>query len=80
MLEQRLDHRKEFPGIRVYFDFELDPAQFAGTGADGTPGPAPSYADLFETALREQLGLRLEKRKAPLDITVIDRASKPTEN
>lgn len=67
-------------GIRGYYDFSLDPMQFADTGAGGTPGPAPSYADLFETALREQLGLRLEKRKAPLEIMVIDHASRPTQN
>jgi uncharacterized protein (TIGR03435 family) len=67
-------------GITGYYDFSLDPLQFASTGADSTPGPAPSYAGLFETALREQLGFRLEKRKAPLDITVIDHASRPTEN
>lgn len=67
-------------GIKGYYDYSLDPAQFIGTGADGVPGAAPNYADLFETALREQLGFRLEKRKAPLEIMVIDHASRPTEN
>jgi uncharacterized protein (TIGR03435 family) len=66
-------------GIEGYYDFSLDPMQFASMGAD-SPGPASSYAGLFETASREQLGFRLEKRKAPLDITVIDHASRPTEN
>jgi uncharacterized protein (TIGR03435 family) len=67
-------------GIHGYYDFSLDPMQFAEAGPGGTPGPAPSYADLFETALREQLGLRLERRKAPLEMMVIDSASRPTEN
>jgi uncharacterized protein (TIGR03435 family) len=64
-------------GIQGYYDYSLDPAQFLDTVA---PGAAPRYADLFETALREQLGLRLEKRKAPLEIMVIDSASRPTAN
>jgi uncharacterized protein (TIGR03435 family) len=67
-------------GIEGYYDFSLDPVQFASTAAESAPGSAPSYASLFETALREQLGFRLEKRKAPLEIMVIDHASRPTEN
>ena len=67
-------------GIQGYYDFSLDPAHFADAGRGGASGPTPSYVDLFETALREQLGFRLEKRKAPLEIMVIDSASKPAEN
>jgi uncharacterized protein (TIGR03435 family) len=38
--------------------------------------PAPS---IF-TALREQLGLRLESRRAPVDVYVIDKIEKPSAN
>jgi uncharacterized protein (TIGR03435 family) len=34
---------------------------------------------LFE-AVQQQLGLRLESRKIPIEILVIDRAEKPAEN
>ena len=32
------------------------------------------------TAFQEQLGLKLESTKAPLEILVIDRAEKPSPN
>jgi uncharacterized protein (TIGR03435 family) len=48
---------------------------FGGGPPDGETGPA-----LF-TAVQEQLGLKLEPRKAPLDLLVIDRLEKvPTDN
>ena len=43
------------------------------------PAPDPN-ATFFFTALREQLGLRLESRKAPVEITVIDAAEHPSED
>jgi uncharacterized protein (TIGR03435 family) len=69
-------------GITGYFDFTLDPAQFATNGGNDGPQPrvAESFADLVLTAVQEQLGFKLEKRKAPLEITIIDRAEKPSDN
>jgi uncharacterized protein (TIGR03435 family) len=55
----------------------------------GTGGPAPVAAGPADTsdapgllaAVQEQLGLRLDQKKGPLDLLVIDRAEKvPTEN
>ena len=57
-----------------------------GPGAPGVPagpGLAPAAADpvpsLF-TAVQEQLGLRLESTKGPVEVLVIDSVQKPTEN
>jgi uncharacterized protein (TIGR03435 family) len=53
-----------------------------GPGPDGRPAPPPADASgptLF-TALQEQLGLKLESQKAPVDTLVIDHVEKPSGN
>jgi uncharacterized protein (TIGR03435 family) len=68
------------------FDFVLewrpDPAQIqAPTGAapPQLPPEVESRPDLF-TAIQEQIGLKLESTKAPVEVMVIDKVQKPTEN
>jgi uncharacterized protein (TIGR03435 family) len=46
------------------------------TGADS---PTPDRPSLV-TALQEQLGLKLESRKVPVDVLVVDRAELPSDN
>jgi hypothetical protein len=43
-------------------------------------GPADSNGPSIFTALQEQLGLKLESTKGPVDILVIDRVERPSEN
>ena len=61
-------------GIEGNFDFKLewmpDSARAAGN---------PDGASIF-TAVQEQLGLKLESTKAPVEILVIERAERATEN
>jgi uncharacterized protein (TIGR03435 family) len=50
-----------------------------GTDAATPLAATPDGPDVF-TALGEQLGLRLEKRKGPVDYPVIESVQKPSEN
>ena len=69
-------------GLNGGFDFNLTwtPEQIPqGPRPLGAPEPPPvdpNGPSLF-TALREQLGLKLESTKGPVDVLVIDRAEKP---
>jgi uncharacterized protein (TIGR03435 family) len=68
-------------GLSGKYDFDLewtpDETQFGGQVPQGTPEhPKP---DLF-AALQQQLGLRLEATKGPIEALVIDRVERPSEN
>ena len=74
-------------GLTGKYDFVLEWTPDAGADAraqgfgDGInePAPAPGGPTIF-TALQEQLGLRLESQKGPVQNIVIDRVEKPSEN
>jgi len=66
-------------GITGSFDFTLDPIQFAAPPSPDNP-VRPDFNGLVLTAVQELLGFKLEKKKAPLEFTIIDRAEKPSEN
>jgi uncharacterized protein (TIGR03435 family) len=73
-------------GVNGHFNITLEYTPEAGITSigppDAPPPDAPVRADapsLF-TALQEQLGLKLEATRAPVDVLVIDKATQPTEN
>ena len=61
-------------GLTGTYDFTLawDPAY-------GSQRADPEAPSIF-TALQEQLGLKLESQKAPVEVFVIDHAEKPSED
>jgi uncharacterized protein (TIGR03435 family) len=51
------------------------------TNDDATPlGPGASAGPALYAALQEQLGLRLESTKTPVETLIIDRVERPSEN
>jgi len=70
-------------GLAGAYDFDLEYAlDVPGRGAAPAGDPATAVTDrpsLF-TALEEQLGLKLQPQRAPIDVLVIDRVTPPTQN
>jgi uncharacterized protein (TIGR03435 family) len=63
-------------GITGLFDIELE---FTPPRSADDPATASSGVSVF-TALREQLGLRLESSRGPGEFLVIDQVERPTDN
>ena len=71
-------------GMDAAYDLELEWSsdlglQQAPAGSAGASELTPEGLSLF-TALQEQLGLRLQADRGPVDVVVIDSAEQPTPN
>jgi uncharacterized protein (TIGR03435 family) len=75
-------------GLKGEYDFTLKwtpgaalptSAASANQDSDSAPLPDPSGTSIF-TALQEQLGLKLETKKAPVDVLVITHVERPSGN
>lgn len=66
-------------GLTGEWSFELTYAPTPGQGPlpPGVEPPASDAPDLF-TAIREQLGLRMEATKGPVEVIVVDSIERPT--
>ena len=61
-------------GLTGLYDFKLEYARDPAAVSSDTAAPS-----IF-TAIQEQLGLKLESQMAPIEITIVDHAERPTAN
>jgi uncharacterized protein (TIGR03435 family) len=64
-------------GLTGAFDFDLQWTSGPIALAAGTPSPTDDGPSIF-AALQEQLGLRLERGRAPFDVVIVDAVRRPT--
>lgn len=78
LLSRRMDKPAiDMTGLKGLYDFTID---LSGLGFNGNPPTDTSAPSIF-TTVQENLGLRLEAQKAPIQILVVDHAEKtPTAN
>ena len=71
-------------GLQGRYDFVLtwtpDETQFTQMGVRVPPPSPDATAPNLFTAFQEQLGLKIDGTKAPVDVLVIDRIERPSEN
>jgi uncharacterized protein (TIGR03435 family) len=71
-------------GLKGLYDLKLQwtpdgPAPVGPGGPEAAPPVDPNGPSIF-TAVQEQLGLKLDSAKGPVEVLVIDSVQKPTEN
>jgi uncharacterized protein (TIGR03435 family) len=74
-------------GLKGVYDFELKWSPVPNEGNPtpnanntGVSSPADPSGPTIFTAIQEQLGLKLESAKGPVEVLVIDSVQRPTEN
>jgi uncharacterized protein (TIGR03435 family) len=66
-------------GLSGTYDFTLQLPDGIAPGIDNAP-PPESYESAVSTAIEQQLGLRLEPRKASMEVLVIDHVERPAKD
>ena len=78
MLRQRVDRPVEDrTGLTGKFVAELD---WALERRPGSRDAVPNDGVMLVTALQEQLGLKLQRERVDVDVVVIERVERPTED
>ncbi len=70
----------DLTGLKGIYEIKLEWAPDNALAANDPAAPPPDRPSLF-SAVQEQLGLRLESRRSPLEVVVVEQASQtPEEN
>jgi len=72
-----IDHTGLSGDFAVAVEFSAEPGA-AQLGPPGNAAPAPADTPSLFTAVQDQLGLKLDSRREPTEVLVIDRAEQPT--
>ncbi len=75
-----LDQTGYTGSFNVHLEWTPDQSTPGPGGLAQFAPPVDTGGPSIFTALQEQLGLKLESKKAPVEILVIDHAEKPSEN
>jgi uncharacterized protein (TIGR03435 family) len=67
-------------GLSGIYEFTLEWLPDATFNQPDAPAPANPNAPSLFTAIQEQMGLRLESRRIPMEVLVIESAERPSEN
>lgn len=69
-------------GLTAEYDFNMEfvPDEGAPKAVSDPPASSELAGPSFQTAMQEQLGLRLEPAKGPVDFLVIDQVQRPSAN
>ena len=74
MLTRRMDRPVlDLTGLAGFYDFAVD---LSGLGFNGNPPAVDTDGPSIFTAIQTDLGLKLEARKQPIEILVVDSVSK----
>jgi uncharacterized protein (TIGR03435 family) len=85
-MTQFISHEIHIPvidqtGLHGRFNYFLDIAAYVTEEMRKGPGPPPEASSIVAQAIQAQLGLKLDAKKVPVEVLVIDHAEKtPSEN
>jgi bla regulator protein BlaR1 len=72
---------QDHTGLQGFYNLKMEWTPEAAAAAPGSDErPVETSGPSLFTALQEQLGLKLESRKGPIEILIIDRAERPSAN
>lgn len=67
-------------GLTGRYDFTIDFTPYLPDPTKNMDGTRPDTTAILKAALQDELGLKMESGKAPVEVLVVDHAEEPSEN